>query len=722
MLAAAVLLAIQVGVGPGPAHAAGGRKPVAAKSVKPAKPAARKAAPAAKPAGKKSVAAKKPAGRKAAAVAAVGAAAIAAGARAGDGSAFAQALAAADKGDWRWAQRQAERDGAPLLGRYLRWRELLEGEPRPSFAAFHEFLAGGSDWPSLGTIQLRAEAAVDDDVSFAQRLAFFERLPPRTRQGRIRYAQALIAAGREAEAVRLLRQSWVEDNYSSSEESYFLDNYGSILRSADHAARLERLLWDERIDEARRMLGRVGSRERELALARLKLQLSDATVDAAIDAVPADLQRDPGLMFDRLRWRRQKGNYAGAAEILLKQPADLGQPQKWWREHERVIREAIDQRDFRLAYELASAHSQQQGAELAEAEWLSGWLALRFLDQPAAARRHFERMWPAVSTPISRGRAAYWAGRAAAQGGDLNAARAWYARAAAYPTAFYGQLAAIEIGVDVADRLDPVVRAPTAAREALQRRLPAQIAALFCARGQADHAQPFFRHMGYEARDDHELRAVIDLAHGCDRADLVLTVARAAASNGRHLIRDAYPVPRVRMLREVAGGLPEPALRLAVARQESLFNPGARSGAGALGLMQLMPPTAEAMAKEAGVPFSRTRLVTDPEYNARLGSTYLQRQLRRWDDEPALALAAYNAGPSRVVRWLAEHGDPRADRDPYRLIDWIELIPFSETRNYVQRVLEGRGMYRALLAGPKPKPGAATADSSSPVPSRKPQS
>lgn len=626
---------------------------------------------------------------------------------------LAQALLSADKGDWQWARRVGDNVGSPLLRSYFRWRELLESDNQLPFAAYDEFLRQGGDWPSLGTIQTRAEASIDESVAYEQRLAFFERRPPRTRQGRVRYAEALLAVDRRAEAIGLLRQSWIEDNYSGSEEDYFLERYGHILTAADHAVRLDRLLWDDRIDEARRMLGRVGAKERLLALARLKLQLSDATVEAAVDAVPPELQRDPGLLFDRLRWRRQKANDVGAAEILLNQPADLRRPEKWWDEHEKVIRELIDDRDFELAYRIAAAHQQQKGAELAEAEWLSGWLALRFLNQPAQARRHFERMWPVVTTPISRGRAAYWAGRAAAQSGDRKAAQAWYAHAASYPTSFYGQLAALEIGVDIADRLGPSSPAPSAARNALKRRVPAQLASFFCAQGQPRYAQPFFRHLGYEAADASELRAVIELAQACDRADLVLAAARAAASNGKHLTREAYPVPSVRTLREAMSDLPEPALRLAVARQESLFDPSAASRAGALGLMQLMPATAEAVARDLGLPYSRTRLTRDPEYNARLGSRYLQRQLARYDDEPALALAAYNAGPGRVARWLDAHGDPRLDRDPYRMIDWIELIPFSETRNYVQRVLEGRGMYRALLAGSGTSAGAATADNRS---------
>jgi soluble lytic murein transglycosylase len=633
-----------------------------------------------------------------------------------------QVLLSADKGDWQWALHLARPLGLPQLRAYLSWRELLESRDKPPFAAYRDFLRQGTDWPSLGVLRARAEEAIDEGVPVDERLAFFAGQPPRTRQGRVRYAQALLAVGRSGEAGALLRDSWRRDDFSKGEEGFFLDQFGAALAVGDHAARLDRLLWDGRAEQAGRMLARVGPKEWAVGAARLKLQLSDPGVDAALAAVPASARRDPGLLLDRLRWRRQKGLDAGVREILLDPPAELGRPESWWGEQQRAIRDAVGEGEFKLAYRLASRNGQKAGASFAEAEWLAGWIALRFTRQPELARPHFERIWPAVATPVSRSRAAYWSGRAAAAAGGPEAALAWYQRAAGYPNAFYGQLAAVELGVDPGDRLGPPAAASPAAREALAKRAPARIASLFCQLGQHRHAQPFFRHLGYEAagRPD-ELDAVVGLARDCGRADLLLTVTRAAASNGRHLVRDAFPLPRTRAFRERADSAPEPALVLAVARQESLFDPLARSPVGAMGLMQLMPATAQAESRELGVPFSKARLVRDPDYNVRLGSRYLGQQLARHGDEAALALAAYNAGPGRVAQWIEMNGDPRG-ADPYRMIDWIELIPFAETRNYVQRVLEGRTMYRAILAGPRTPPARTAADGSPAVPRAKPAS
>ncbi len=631
-------------------------------------------------------------------------------------------LEAADDGDWAWAARLAREIGQPGLQAYVRWRLLLEASDPPSFEAYAAFLAAGTDWPNLGGLQVRAEEAMHSGVPVADRLAFFARRPPRTRQGRILYAEALLAAERAGEAAMVLRKTWIEDDFSPDEERLFLERFATALTPEAHAARLDRLLWDERTDQARRMLARVRPAERAPATARLKLQLSDPGVEAALAALPAAARRDAGVMFDRLRWREQRGNENGVQEILLSPPDELRRPELWWPEQERAIRAALGEREFKLAYRLASASRQTAGAPYAEAEWLAGWLALQFTGQPKAARRHFEPLWVAVSTPISRGRAGYWAGRAATAGGDVAAANSWYDRAAGYPSSFYGQLAANELGHDPGRRV-PAARTPTeAARAALGRRVPAQLGLLLCRQGQPRYAQPFFRHLGYEAAGDaDQLAAVVALAESCGRADLVLAATRGAAGNGAYLMRESYPLPLVRAFGRDHDGMAEPALVLAVARQESLFDPAARSTAGALGLMQLMPGTAQAMSRELGEDFALRRLTRDPDFNVRLGAFYLGRQLARFDNEPALALAAYNAGPRRVTEWLALNGDPRGT-DPHRLIDWIELIPFSETRNYVQRVLEGRGMYRLALGRPALPPARAAARETPVLPRAKPAS
>lgn len=640
---------------------------------------------------------------------------------AGGREALVQVLRAADRGEWQWARRAAGDLGSRPLALYVRWRELLEAEP--GFAAYADFLARNPDWPSLAAVRARAEARIDEEVSPADRLAFFARAPALTRQGRIRHAQALLATGREAEATELLRESWRVDPFPTDEADYFLGLYRQRLRPADHEARLDRLLWDGEIAAAQRLLPLVRKDLHPMATARIRLQGLERTADAAYAAVPqAQRTAHAGLMYDRLRWWRKRGKAEDGLPILLRLPADLARPELWWREQQLAIRDLVEEGDAARAYAVARVHRQREGVAFAEAEWLAGWIALRFLKDATAAKAHFERMWAGVGTPISRGRAAYWVGRAADFAGDRAGARAWYQRAAKFPATFYGQMGARKVGLKPAALVPPRVPASPAARDALRRRDSAAVAAALCRLGGAGGpAQPFFRHLGHAAAGDPDaLRAVAELATtGCGRPDLAIAAAKAAAREGAEPDPYAvFPVPALKGLRAAGPALPDPALRLAVARQESQFDSGAASPAGALGMMQLMPATAQAVSGRLGLPYSRTRLVRDADYNVRLGSTYLQQQLDNYDQEAALALAAYNAGPGRVARWLGENGDPRGG-SAERLVDWVEMIPFAETRNYVQRVLEAREVYGALLARERrgsPAREAAAAPAGAPRP------
>lgn len=609
------------------------------------------------------------------------------------------ALRSMGKGDWQWAKRTVDRLGNRQLSLYARWRELLESRDKPSFKAYAAFLREHPDWPSLGLMQDRAEEQIDEAVGHEERLAFFSRLEPRTRQGRVRYAQALLGIGRHDQAIAVLRRTWAQDDMPLDEERYFLGLYREHLRPQDHEARLDRLLWDGEVTAAQRMLPYTRAARDSVAVARIRLQGLEKRAEATVAALPKELRGDPGVLYDEVRFYRRRGKNAQANALLARTPSDLVRPELWWAEQNRAIRDLIDDREFASAYRIARAHRQADGTPFAEGEWLAGWLALRFLKQPGEAARHFERLWSGVSTPISRGRAGYWAGRANEAAGRRAEAREWYNRAARYPASFYGQLAARELELDLAALLAPRTRATASAREQLRRREPAAVGRILCTLGDRSLAQPFFRHLGHTAgRDADKLRAVVELAEECRRPDLMIIASKAAVREGGSDADPygAYPAPALRNLRAPDQMLAEPALRLAVARQESQFDPRVASPAGALGLMQLLPSTAKAMAERLKLPYSKPRLTRDPEYNARLGSFYLRQQLARYDDAPALALAAYNAGPSRVDRWLAVNGDPRG-KPIETLVDWIELIPFAETRNYVQRVLEAREIYDVIM-------------------------
>lgn len=607
-----------------------------------------------------------------------------------------EAAAALQKDQYAYALKRVEGiDDAPLAT-WVRWRALADDD-RPSFEEVARFASANPDWPLSPAVQARAEASIGADTTPAARLAFFGRRPAVTPLGELHHAEALRLAGRGAEATEKLRAAWIAGDLAPAEEQRFLDRYATVLRPTDQAARLDRLLWDGELNAALRQKGRVQVAQRTLAEARIRLQGLERDAEAGYAAVPRQLRQDAGLQYDRMRFYQRRGRATQALALMQAAPAELGRPERWWREQHRALRDLLEQRRWGDAYKLARTHARSDGVPFAEAEFLAGWLALRRIEDPVTAQRHFEHLWAGVGTPISRGRAAYWAGRAAAAVGNGSAAATWYRRATAFPTTFYGQQAALELRQGAVAAIGDEAGASAPAQRTLAARPAAKVAAVLCRLSRPVPAEPFFRHLGVTAADRDALRAVTALARDCGRPHLGLIAARAASLPRADIEPfSSYPMPKERGFQAVGPGLPDPALRLAVARQESLFDPYAASSAGALGLMQLMPATAQATAEQVGLPYARSQLVADPEYNVRLGSAYLASQLARWGGEPALALAAYNAGPSRVARWLEEFGDPRRG-DRHDLIDWIESIPFNETRNYVQRVLEGRGVYAQML-------------------------
>lgn len=606
-----------------------------------------------------------------------------------------RALDAAERGQWPVARRHVDSLGSPLLRTYIVWRELVAGSSAVSFKRYAAFLERYGDWPRLGAVRANAELRLDETIDYVARLAFFAERRPISRQGRIRLAEAELAMGDAERGRALVRQSWIEDNFGQSEERYFLEHLGYLLTSSDHVARLDRLLWDGREGEARRLLAKVDQGYRSLAEARLALQAMAPGVDGRINAVPGALARDPGLLYDRMRWRRLKGRDDGVREILLDPPETLVRPSLWWNERAYQIRTALDEGDFDGAYALARGHGQSEGAPFAEAAWLVGWLALRHADEPRLALGHFAHMYDAVSTPISRARAAYWSGRAAAAMGDSRATARWYRLAADHPTTYYGQLALAALGqpltFDVAAaRLTPASATDPGFDDQAQVRL----VRLFCALDRADLAVPFLERLLLDAPD--KVR-VMQLAQDCGRLDIVVELGKHGISAGVIDALASFPVPAHHGLLQPAADTIEPALAMAIARQESHFDPLAQSGAGALGLMQVMPATGAAVAARFDLDWSERRLAADPHYNATIGAHYLSLLADRYDGMIELMAAAYNAGPPRVSAWIARHGDPRR-LDVFGIVDWVELIPFRETRNYVQRIVESRNIYRQLLA------------------------
>jgi soluble lytic murein transglycosylase len=428
--------------------------------------------------------------------------------------------------------------------------------------------------------------------------------------------------------------------------------------------------------------------------------------------VPEDLIGDPGLVYERARWRRNKNRYEGVIELLDPPMPDAPHARRWWPLRKWAARQAYVKGDHAIAYRIAAGHGMERGLGFAEGEWLAGWFALRSLeDRPEVAYRHFEHLYRGVRSPISLARSAYWAGEAAraleargAKGGWQAKAEDWYSKAVRHGTTFYGQMAGRRLGREIEIDIETAAApAPDAmARAAFEGREIVQVVRLLGALGETDLQKRFLLRLKYLAENAEDFVLVADLAQSQGRPDIAVSMAKAARSAGVMLFEDLFPSRR---LSEAKGT--EPALVLAVIRQESAFYDGAISRAGARGLMQIMPATARRVARQIKVRYSRKKLLSDPEYNLRLGRAYLADLTVQYGGSYILALAAYNAGPARANRWMKDFGDPRTPGvDP---VDWIESIPFNETRNYVQRILESLVVYRQYLGAPASDPVIAGA-------------
>lgn len=604
---------------------------------------------------------------------------------------YREALKAADKRQWQQALSIADAAGMPLLAKVVRWDFFRQRGRTGSFQEIAGFMADNPDWPGQHLLQRRAEEAIDDTVTDSVLMDWYSERRPVTGPAMIALAEAMMRNGMTEGGVQWLRYAWVHETFTRTQSRDIFRRHKKHLTSEDHIKRLDRLLWNGHRASARGMLSLVPRAQRLLAEARIALMSRSAGVDARIAAVPAELRNDPGLIYERARWRRRAGLDSGVRELLVTAPDRVGpRPERWWIERRIAARQAMSDNDYDSAYRIAAAHGQSPGGvEFAEGEWLAGWIALRFLNRGEQALAHFETLYGNVRYPVSQARAAYWAGRASEHARDAENTARWYGIAARLPSTYYGQLAhvAIRPGVELQLPGDPIPGPDD--RAAFEKRELVRVLRALIQLNDKHRARQFLLQLSDQARSDVEHVQVATLAQEAGLPNLSVRAAKGAMRDGHELFEQGYPVLTVR-----AQGV-EPALVHAVARQESEFDPQAVSRADARGLMQLLPSTAKEVAHGKKLRYSKARLF-DPDFNVTLGSAYLSELLDTFDGSYILALAAYNAGPSRAKRWVREHGVP--GRDGIDPIDWVEMIPISETRNYVQRVLENLQIYRARLA------------------------
>jgi soluble lytic murein transglycosylase len=621
---------------------------------------------------------------------------------AGQGATLARALAATASGDWSEARSLAARTGSVVATDIVLWIRLRDGAG--NWDEYLRFLARHPDWPGLETMRRAAERVMPSGMPPEEVFGFFGSEPPQTGTGALRLAEALATDGRKDEAVAEITRAWTGYSLTGPERTAILARWKKELEGA-HVARLDMLLWRGLTAEARAMLPLVDEDWQKLAQARIATRRDEEGLQYLINTVPARLRHDPGLAYERYLYRVSKGRWQDAEAYLLEASSSaerLGRPDMWMDRRANLARQALEDGDVDGAYRIAAQSFGTEGADYADAEWVAGFIALIRLDDPKRAIGHFTRFGSLVETPISLGRAGYWLGLAYEAAGDRAAAEAAWLQGAVHQTSFYGQLAAERLASSPDPRLagDP---APPDWRNAPFVGSSVVRAALFLDKaGDPRRASQFWRHAA-EGKPASARAALAQMAIDLGRPQVGIRIAKDAAADGIIIAEQYYP------LHEIAkASWPVPTeFAMAIARQESELDATAASSAGARGLMQLMPATAKHMAEVAGVAYDPERLSRDGAYNARLGTEYLSRMLARYDGSYVLATAAYNAGPGRVDDWLQAFGDPR--KPGANAVVWIESIPFSETRNYVMRVLEGLHVYRARLQG-KPAPVQIVAD------------
>jgi soluble lytic murein transglycosylase len=601
-------------------------------------------------------------------------------------------------GDWQTAARLAAKDG-PVASDVVEWMRLRKGDG--SYTEVRAFLERRPDWPGERYLRRQSEQAVIAAGPEAA-LWFFAQVPPQTPEAVLAYAAALEGAGKAEEARALVIGAWRNMAIGTQTQALFLVRYADVLKP-HHDARLDQMLWDGTFENARRMFDLASPASVTVAKARIALRADEKGVDTLIAAVPASHAQDPGLQYERFSWRARKGRSEDAKDLLRSvsvSAAALGQPEAWANRRRSLARDEMRNGNAVRAYEIAARHFLSTGSNYADLEWLAGYIALRKLNEPATALRHFENLDAAVSSPISKGRAGYWRGRALETLGRPAEADQAYAYGAQYQSSFYGLLAAERAGLPFDLEIATEASVGDWRRSELARSSVFEAGLLLQASGEINLAEQFWTHLA-STLDRTDASLLVQAAIDAGQPHLAVIIGKEVAGRAIVIPRGYYALHPVADQK-----LPmDPAMVLAIARRESEFDPRVQSGVGARGLMQVMPATGEAVARQLGrsAGHSTDRMITDPEYNAELGAAYLSMLAGRFRGNVVLMSAGYNAGPGRPDRWVGEYGDPR--RAEVDVVDWIENIPFRETQNYVMRVTESLPTYRAMLGrDPLPVP------------------
>ncbi len=607
-------------------------------------------------------------------------------------------FAALDDRDYKTANALRPVINDPVVRSVADWAYLRSRDKAITAKQIDAFLDRHYEWPNETLLRGKAEKTFDEDTPIREIFDFFDERDPLTGNGHLQLARAFLALKNEDAATAQLQTAWVDYDWSASNERKILSQYGKYLTPEDHWAKVDRQLFEIKASATERLLSLLPTERRREAQARIAFLKQDGNAPALYNSLPQDSANDSGVLLAATRYYRRTDQDDKAVLFAGLAPLDrdaLRNPDRWFVERKLLARWALKTGRFEDAYTLSAYSGLEEGATFAEAEFMAGWTALRFLNDPERAKAHFAFLATGVTSPISRSRGAYWLARAFEAAGDDATASQHYRVAAAYPFTYYGQLAIESLG-DGAPIVPfpPSLEADENDKTIFEARPLVHAMRILSEVGESTHFDRFARALDDQIEAPGEVAAYHDLVMEERKTYLAVRAGKVARNNGAEVPSVIYPLITVP---DAAARFVETPLILGLSRQESEFNPRAYSRAKAQGLMQLLTSTARITARKEGIPFSQPRLFSDPNYNLIIGAAHLSHLLERFDGSYIMVLAGYNAGPHRVKQWVETYGDPRLpDVDP---IDWVELIPFSETRNYVMRVLENTQVYRARLNG-----------------------
>ena len=609
-----------------------------------------------------------------------------------------KAISLMEKKKWIKALSTAEKARDKSIYKFIKWKYLLTKGNQATFYDYQQFIKKNNEYPRIGRLKYLAEHKLSTKkISPKKIINWFDENEPLSGFGKLILGESLIAIGNIPEGIKLIKNGWITAELSRSDMKFFRKKFKKYLNAEDYIKRADYLAWENKYWDLKRMLRYLPKDYELLYTARQILMSKSYGVDNAIAKVPNKLKNDAGLNYDRLKWRRKRGRLDSSLEILLKIKNNkkyLIRPDKWWKERAIISRSLLYKKKYALAYKISSRHALEDGPEYAEAEWMSGWIALSFLNDPILATKHFKNFYNNVGYPISLSRGAYWLGKSYEKMNNKKESLKWYEEATKYLTTYYGQLAYLKIKPNEKFELNEQIKVDGKLRKKFYEKDLVKIIFLLNELNKDKYTKDILKHLATENIANGSEVLAAELATNISRYDFAIQIAKLASYQKRFHNDFNYPIistPKLINGRKI----PESAFILSIIRQESEFDLTANSHAGAKGLMQIMPYTAKLVSKQAKLPYSRSRLTTDPEYNINLGSHYIAGLILEYEGSYPFAVAAYNAGPKRVRYWKKLNKDPQKNQIDY--VNWIELIKFKETRNYVQRVLENYNVYKFIV-------------------------